>query len=360
MRRRHNNIQCRVRFQTSKAKGEYPVRTITASSESGPPRGVEKIKNRAETKSKNSHKTTQQSFHPGDCLIPVSAVEVAIDKKLNMPNNLKGFEYSLCRPKKRTIQPREKSTTTDDKYLAVPITLNTLNLMTNMNLLDIRHIILGGGDTIRKRTKSTRLSRNKESIINFIASSRSKNKYEIILKRRDVIVRPQRQMTHSQSDPNTYAFPPEPASIALKTKIINEWVHRQSADQLEESGCAVCGKLTRNIHMTPLIDLTPEQLDLLTEDPTKGIPSSKQSDNQVLSDSTPLPVLADNCTHVCESCVSCLQRKRRPVDALANGLWIGSVPEQLTGLSFFEKLLISKVRLSMYVLKINASGRGKL
>ncbi|KAJ7853114.1 hypothetical protein B0H13DRAFT_1500221, partial [Mycena leptocephala] len=40
-------------------------------------------------------------------------------------------------------------------------------------------------------------------------------------------------------------------------------------------------------------------------------------------------------------------------------LWIGAVPWQLRGLSFAEKMLISKVRHNRCVVRV-ASGRGKM
>ncbi|KAJ6484749.1 hypothetical protein C8R45DRAFT_769854, partial [Mycena sanguinolenta] len=62
---------------------------------------------------------------------------------------------------------------------------------------------------------------------------------------------------------------------------------------------------------------------------------------------------------VCVKCEAILRRKAVPTYALANHLWIGSVPLELQGLSFAEKMLIARVRHTQCVVRV-ASGRGKL
>ena len=56
------------------------------------------------------------------------------------------------------------------------------------------------------------------------------------------------------------------------------------------------------------------------------------------------PILDQNCTDICASCKNSLQEGLVPKYALANGLWLGSVPAQLQNLTYAEQLLISRVR----------------
>ncbi|KAF9455305.1 hypothetical protein BDZ94DRAFT_1231032, partial [Collybia nuda] len=49
----------------------------------------------------------------------------------------------------------------------------------------------------------------------------------------------------------------------------------------------------------------------------------------------------------------------RPKNALANGLWIGDIPDVLKGLTYAEKILIARIRHNACVVRV-ASGCGKL
>jgi hypothetical protein len=64
------------------------------------------------------------------------------------------------------------------------------------------------------------------------------------------------------------------------------------------------------------------------------------------TDSTPIeeldrPMLDATCTHICISCENSLKKGLTSKYALANGLWLDSVPLQLQNLTFAEELLIS-------------------
>jgi len=56
------------------------------------------------------------------------------------------------------------------------------------------------------------------------------------------------------------------------------------------------------------------------------------------------PLLAPGCDSVCDRCHESLLKNKMPLFSLANGMWVGEVPEVLTSLSFAEKLLIARVR----------------
>ena len=55
------------------------------------------------------------------------------------------------------------------------------------------------------------------------------------------------------------------------------------------------------------------------------------------------PVLDYSCSAICNDCRSCVRKEKIPSFALANGLWIGKVPDVLKNLSFVENLLVARV-----------------
>ena len=47
---------------------------------------------------------------------------------------------------------------------------------------------------------------------------------------------------------------------------------------------------------------------------------------------------------MCHKCITFLTKKTIPLTALANGLWVGDVPKELSDLTFVERLLVACVR----------------
>ena len=68
------------------------------------------------------------------------------------------------------------------------------------------------------------------------------------------------------------------------------------------------------------------------------------------------PIIDANCKHVCHECVGFLEKKVMPPMALANGLWIGNVPKELSDLTFVERLLISRVRSNRCIVHVLKGG----
>lgn len=64
--------------------------------------------------------------------------------------------------------------------------------------------------------------------------------------------------------------------------------------------------------------------------------------------------------HICIKCYETLQQGNVPHLALANGLWIGEVPDQLKNLSWTEQLLISKVIQNKCVVRVSKSRMHKM
>jgi hypothetical protein len=55
------------------------------------------------------------------------------------------------------------------------------------------------------------------------------------------------------------------------------------------------------------------------------------------------PILAPDCSRVCPICVKSLGEKKMPTLTLANGLWVGKIPDELKDLTYAEQLLIARV-----------------
>ncbi|KAJ3820792.1 hypothetical protein F5880DRAFT_1487394, partial [Lentinula raphanica] len=77
------------------------------------------------------------------------------------------------------------------------------------------------------------------------------------------------------------------------------------------------------------------------------------------------PVIDKNCDQVCVTCRSSIRVGKIPRFALCNGLWLGEVPPELKDLTFYEKMLISRVRHSKCFVRVrkgasNSTGHSKL
>ncbi|TFK46236.1 hypothetical protein OE88DRAFT_1597405, partial [Heliocybe sulcata] len=128
-------------------------------------------------------------------------------------------------------------------------------------------------------------------------------------------------------------------------------------DLLEESGCTICGILcpvaimedNRNyqhqMHLLTVTDkLVTRKERIRSSDPIETISG---------------PVLAHDSKHICPECAISLQKGQAPDQALANGLWLGDVPNALQNLTLAEKFMIAKVRHNRCVVRV-ASGGSKM
>jgi hypothetical protein len=71
------------------------------------------------------------------------------------------------------------------------------------------------------------------------------------------------------------------------------------------------------------------------------------------------PAIDPSCHYICISCKDKVTHKKIPKFALARGLWLGNIPDELQQLSFAEKLLIGRVRHNWCVVRI-AKGMHKM
>ena len=65
------------------------------------------------------------------------------------------------------------------------------------------------------------------------------------------------------------------------------------------------------------------------------------------------PILAPNCSGVCHTCIASLEKKKLPTLALANGLWVGEIPDELQDLTYAEQLLIARVCHNRCIVKVS-------
>ena len=112
--------------------------------------------------------------------------------------------------------------------------------------------------------------------------------------------------------------PPDPPSTDLFHKIVSDFCADTSPDVFEETGCAVCGKLTPICEMEDCSQV--ENINLLKAD---GITRKARCRSSDPVRELRGPILAPSCSKVCSACVKSLDNNKIPTLALANGLWIG-------------------------------------
>ena len=166
--------------------------------------------------------------------------------------------------------------------------------------------------------------------------------------RKDGTVKP--DPSHIQPDD----FPPSPVSQIQSHQIIQSACMSMDKRFIEEGGCAVCGQLTC---LTELSQLSAIR-NLLEVLAVPGITrQERRTDADRVKD---LPLAIDNaCDKVCLSCRAALRKSRMPKYALARGIWIGTVPEELSCLRYIERMLVARVRHSCCCVRI-ASGMRKM
>ncbi|KLO04890.1 hypothetical protein SCHPADRAFT_840071, partial [Schizopora paradoxa] len=145
-------------------------------------------------------------------------------------------------------------------------------------------------------------------------------------------------------------FPPRPLSDRRKHDIIANYCRDFEAANIDEAGCAVCGRLTVLTDSVPIADV---DLDFLQRY-TKSVTRAERHDVKESVRPIDGPPIDKMCTIVCKSCTQDVQRKKLPKMSLANGLWLGEVPPILKELTFAERLLIAKVRTNKFAVKVDS------
>ncbi|KAJ3898324.1 hypothetical protein F5879DRAFT_775485, partial [Lentinula edodes] len=136
-------------------------------------------------------------------------------------------------------------------------------------------------------------------------------------------------------------FPPSPISTSHMALVIGEWCKSSSAVNFEEAGCAVCGQLTLCTELSALKNMKNYLHILEAQSVTRAFRSSP---DELISE-TKGPVLDKSAgDNICNNCRSSLRARNVPKLALCRGLWLGVIPDELKGLTFYEKMLIARVR----------------
>ncbi len=135
-------------------------------------------------------------------------------------------------------------------------------------------------------------------------------------------------------------FPPTPPTDQFIRDMIGRCCQKMDANNIEEDGCAVCGRLVPKTKLSNLRHVA-RLLDVLV------VPGVMRKERKSLKDASSHdtePVLDRTCSCICDTCRADIRKRRIPADALARGTWIGNVPRQLSELRFMERMLIARVR----------------
>ncbi|KIJ60980.1 hypothetical protein HYDPIDRAFT_97386, partial [Hydnomerulius pinastri MD-312] len=154
-------------------------------------------------------------------------------------------------------------------------------------------------------------------------------------------------------------FPPTPPSEHLRSKIISSFCDDISVFRIEKAGCGICGQLKSKCDLEPLDEIDSKLLSVLDR-PGLALTRVPRTICAVRVSEKTGPILDRSCSGVCSVCSHSLKMGKVPRLALANGLWIGEVPQVLKQLNFIEKLLVSRVHHNRCVVKVSSSGSHKL
>jgi hypothetical protein len=161
---------------------------------------------------------------------------------------------------------------------------------------------------------------------------------------------------HRQKNKSTnFPFPPPVPTYELQHTIISNACKEMRPKCIIESGCAVCGVLTPVMHLTKLSNVKLD-LDILM--------NSMVTRQERFTLNDPIkelkgPILVQGLDSICELCYKSLAKEKIPKMALANGKWLGTIPEQLKNLSYAEQLLVARIRHNRCIVKVS-SGMHKM
>ena len=154
----------------------------------------------------------------------------------------------------------------------------------------------------------------------------------------------------------TTTFPPAPLNDDLSLKIISDFCASSSPSAIEEAGCAVCGRLVLASQLTRL-KAVKNFLHVLE---VPGVTRIERFDKIKPIRGFKGPVLDYACNRICDGCRVQVRNGKVPHYALANGLWLGAVPEVLSCLTYIERLLVSRVRVNSCFIRVASSGLRKM
>ncbi|KAI0337780.1 hypothetical protein BDW22DRAFT_1304415, partial [Trametopsis cervina] len=157
-------------------------------------------------------------------------------------------------------------------------------------------------------------------------------------------------------------FPPRkltPREIADK---IANWTEALSPAKIAERPCAVCGQLTLLVKQSSVpmseLDLTHLAVPGVTRaersrasDPIVELSGPILHQGGITQQDSQLIV------HMCPPCLVAVRRHHIGRHSLANGIWLGDVPDALMSLNFVEQLLVAKYRHNICVVRVDKGQR---
>lgn len=166
--------------------------------------------------------------------------------------------------------------------------------------------------------------------------------------------RMQRLQERKRTTVEIKGFRPKSLTRQLEGDIISDFAKAVQVDSFLENGYMVCGLLT------PKNDLQNIQTDDVNLDiliPHGPVTHKEQHSQEDPITELPGPVTILNCNDIRSSCLKDINMGKLPSDSLANRLWIGEI---LQGLSWTEKMLISRVKHNICIVKVHVSGMSKM
>ncbi|KAJ3819328.1 hypothetical protein F5880DRAFT_1489869, partial [Lentinula raphanica] len=148
------------------------------------------------------------------------------------------------------------------------------------------------------------------------------------------------------------SYPPPPLTQVKINEVITQWNDEFASSKFEEGGCAVCGQLTPMYQLSSLNHMA-NYLSVLE---TNGITRKCRKSLQDPIEEEQGPVLDNTAgNRVCNTCRAALRKGSVPKISLAQGLWLGNIPDELRDLRFYEKMLISRVQHTRCFVRVQKS-----
>lgn len=163
------------------------------------------------------------------------------------------------------------------------------------------------------------------------------------------------------SKPVPARFPPRPLTRDDVADIIRDWVADCSAKALAEAPCAVCAQLVATQQLRSL-SLNDNWTDIVVQSAARSLPHTRSRTATVLD------VLCHDAVNfvtgtaaVCRVCYNALVKRRTlPRLSLANGLWLGEQPCELSDLTFIEKQMVARYRHNHSIVTVRGCGAAKM
>ena len=156
-------------------------------------------------------------------------------------------------------------------------------------------------------------------------------------------------------------FPPE-VNYQIETACIKNFINATSPDSMKTRECGICGIAVRNGGFKEYsIDEIPNREHLLIEQQENPNCLEEYVFNTNIDGESLQLLLSpggvdENGTVICcKTCFTSLKNDKLPKFSIANNFQIGETPPELTDLTLSEKLLISKCRPKMYVVKLRST-----